>query len=143
MARCDEELAKNPNHAEALVWRGSGWMVKSGIAFQGGDVQKAMELWKRGLDEMDRAVTLAPDNVGVRIPRGATLFEVSRQAPPEQGAPLLKIALDDYAHALELQEHSGYFPRLSSHAKGELLFGLAEGWARAGDQQRPATSSRD
>jgi hypothetical protein len=136
MARCDKELAANPDHAEALVWRGSGWMFKSGAAFQAGDVQKGMELWQRGLAEMNRAVELAPDSVGVRIPRGATLFEASRQAPPAMAAPILKLALDDYEHALQLQEKSGYFQRLSSHAKGELLFGLAEGWARAGDQQK-------
>jgi hypothetical protein len=136
MARCDQELEKNPNHAEALVWRGSGLLFKAGMAFQGGDAKTGMELWQRALDEMGRAVTLEPDNVGVRIPRGATLFEASRQAPPAQGAPLLKLALGDYEHALQLQEQSGYFQRLSPHAKGELLFGLAEGWARAGDQQK-------
>jgi hypothetical protein len=136
MARCDQELAKDPNHAEALVWRGGGLMFKSGQSFQSGDMQKGMELWQRGLEEMNRAVALAPDNVGVRIPRGATLFEASRQAPPAQGAPLLKLALDDYEHALKLQVQSGYFQRLSAHAKGELLFGLAEGWARAGDQHK-------
>jgi hypothetical protein len=139
MARCDKELASNPNHAEALVWRGGAWLFKSGQAFQAGDVQKGMELWQRGVDEMNRAVALEPDNVGVRIPRGATLFEATRQAPPAMSAPLLKLALQDYEHALTLQEKSGYFQRLSSHAKGELLFGLAEGWARAGDQ----TKARD
>jgi hypothetical protein len=136
MIRCEEELAKNPNHAEALVWRGSGLMSLSGSAFQGGDVQKGMELWQRGVADMNRAVSLAPDEVAVRIPRGATLFEASRHAPPAQGAPLLTLALEDYEHALRLQEKSGYFQQLSSHAKGELLFGLAEGWARAGDQQK-------
>ncbi len=136
MNRCEEELAKNPDHAEALVWRGSALMSLSGNAFQGGDFQKGMELWKRGLADMARAVSLAPDDVAVRIPRGATLFETSRHAPPAQGAPLLKVALEDYEHALQLQEKTGYFQRLSSHGKGELLFGLADGWARAGDQQK-------
>jgi hypothetical protein len=133
MARCDQELATNPDHAEALVWRGGGLMFLAGTAFQAGDVQNGLDLWQRGLGEMNRAVALAPDNVGVRIPRGATLFEVSRQAPPAQGAPLLTLALEDYEHALRLQEKTGYFATLSAHAKGELLFGLAEGWARAGD----------
>jgi tetratricopeptide (TPR) repeat protein len=136
MARCDEELARNPNHPEALVWRGGGLLFQAGTAFQQGDFQKGMELWQRGLAEMNRAVSLAPDDVAVRIPRGATLFEVSRHVPPAQGAPLLKLALEDYEHALQLQEKAGHFQRLSAHAKGELLFGLAEGWARAGDHQK-------
>lgn len=29
-----------------------------------------------------------------------------------------------------------YFARLSGHARGELLFGLAEGWARLGDSEK-------
>ena len=136
MARCDQELSNNPDHAEALVWRGGGFMFLAGQSFQRGDVQKGMELWQRGMNEMNRAVSLAPNDVAVRIPRGATLFEVSRQAPPAQGAPLLQLALDDYEHTLQLQEKAGYFATLSSHAKGELLFGLADGWARAGDQQK-------
>jgi hypothetical protein len=136
MARCNQELATNPDHAEALVWRGGGFMFLAGESFQRGDVQKGMELWQRGLGDMNRAVSLAPDNVGVRIPRGATLFEASRRAPPAQGAPLLTLALSDYEHALQLQEKAGYFATLSSHAKGELLFGLADGWARAGDQHK-------
>jgi hypothetical protein len=28
------------------------------------------------------------------------------------------------------------FSGLSSHAKGELLFGLADGWARVGDKEK-------
>ena len=136
MARCDEELARNPAHPEALVWRGGGLMFQSGQAFQSGDVQKGMELWQRGLGEMNRAVSLAPDDVAVRIPRGATLFEVARQAPAAQGGPLLKLALEDFEHTLALQEEANYFAKLSSHAKGELLFGLADGWARAGNHQK-------
>ena len=136
MARCDEELAKNPDHAEALVWRGGGFMFLAGQAFQAGDTQKGMQLWQRGLGEMNRAVALAPDDVGVRIPRGALLFEISRHAPPAQGTPLIKLALDDFERSLQIQEKDGYFSKLSSHAKGELLFGLADGWARSGDQQK-------
>jgi hypothetical protein len=136
MARCDEELSKNPDHPEALVWRGGGFLFLAGQSFQRGDVAKGMELWQRGLAEMNRAVSLAPDDVAVRIPRGATLFEVSRQAPPAQGAPLLTLALDDFEHTLKLQEKAGVFAKLSSHAKGELLFGLADGWARSGDQNK-------
>jgi hypothetical protein len=29
-----------------------------------------------------------------------------------------------------------HFARLSDHAKGELLFGLADGWSRAGDPEK-------
>jgi tetratricopeptide (TPR) repeat protein len=134
MARCEELLAQNSDHAEALVWHGAGLVAQAGMLFSKGEVPKGMEVWGKGLGEMNRAVSLAPDNVGVRIPRGASLFEASRHVPPPQQLPLLKIALEDYEHTLKLQE--SYFAKLSDHAKGELLFGLAEGWARAGDKQK-------
>src|SRR5262245_54086657 len=69
MQACERALADNPTHAEALVWHGSGLTFKAGRAFQRGDTQTGTDLWTRGNAEMDEAVALAPDNVGVRIPR--------------------------------------------------------------------------
>ena len=134
MARCEEELAKDPNHAEAMVWHGSGVFFRAGQAFQKGDVQNGMALYQRGLAEMQRAVEIAPDNVGVRIPRGAVLLEASRSVPEPQAKSLVQIGVTDFEHVFKLQE--SYFATLSDHAKGELLFGLADGWARLGDQQK-------
>jgi hypothetical protein len=135
MARCEEVLAIDPTHAEAMVWHGAGVLSTAGQAFQKGDMQNGIQLWTKGLAEMNKAVELAPDNVGVRIPRGATLFEASRQIPdPNQQQALLRLALGDYEHTLMLQKAT--FSGLSDHAKGELLFGLAEGWSRAGDQEK-------
>lgn len=135
MTRCEEILAQDPNHAEALVWHGSGLLSMGGMAFQTGDLQKGGELWGKGLGEMNQAVTLAPDNIAVRVPRGATLFEASRRMPdPKQSVGLLRIAVEDYEHALTLQQ--AFFAKLSDHAKGELLFGLADGWARLGDKEK-------
>ena len=134
MARCEEVLAADPNHAEAMVWHGSGVFFRAGLAFQKGDVQNGMALYQRGLGEMQRAVDIAPNHVGVRIPRGAVLLEASRQMPDPQAKALVKIGVQDFEHVLTLQE--SYFATLSDHAKGELLFGLADGWARLGDKQK-------
>jgi len=134
MARCEEELAKNPNHAEAMVWHGSGVFFRAGMAFQKGDIQNGMALYQRGLGEMQHAVEIAPDNVGVRIPRGAVLLEASRQMPEAQAKSLVQIGVTDFEHVLKLQE--SYFATLSDHAKGELLFGLADGWARLGEKPK-------
>lgn len=134
MTLCEALLADNPDHAEALVWHGAGVAFRSGLAFQAGDFQKGMELWGRGLAEMERAVSLQPDNVAVRIPRAATLTEASRQMPPAQAGPVLKLAVDDYEKVLALQ--APYLDKLSDHARGELLFGLADGWARLGDKEK-------
>lgn len=134
MKRTEEVLASQPDHAEALVWHGSGLMFSSGRAFQTGDTAAGMELFGRGLGEMNRAVTLAPDRVAVRVPRGATLFESTRFMPAAQAEPLLRLAVSDYERALAVQQ--AVFGTLSSHARGELLFGLADGYARLGEPEQ-------
>ncbi len=68
MKVCEAALAKNPNHAEALVWRGGGLVFIAGQSFQKGDFGKGVELWDRGLKEMDRAVELEPGNECDSIP---------------------------------------------------------------------------
>lgn len=135
MKVCEDTLAKNPNHAEALVWHGGGLLFIAGQAFQKGDIRKGVELWERGLKEMDRAVELEPSNVGVLIPRGASLLTASRFVQDKAaGRALLEKGVGDYEKVLELQKP--YFARLSGHARGELLFGLAEGWARLGNSEK-------
>src|SRR5437667_6253949 len=76
MKLTEDTLAKDPNHAGARVWHGSGVLYLSGQAFQKGDQQNGMKLWRQGLDEMEQAVRLAPNNVAVLIPRGATLIHI-------------------------------------------------------------------
>jgi tetratricopeptide (TPR) repeat protein len=134
METCERALADNPKHAEALVWHGSGLGYQAGMAFQQGDAQHGMELWTRALAEMDEAVALEPDNVAVRIPRGAMLLQATRNMPPQAANPLIEKALGDYERTLELQ--TPYFSTLGDHPKGELLFGLAEGYSRLGNQEK-------
>ena len=74
MRLIEETLAKNPRHPEALVWRGSGLVGRAQQSFQKGDVATGNDLFQRGLRDMNDAVALAPENVGVLIPRGATLL---------------------------------------------------------------------
>jgi tetratricopeptide (TPR) repeat protein len=138
MKVCEETLAQKPNHAEALVWHGSGLVFIAGQAFQKADFRKGAELWDRGLKEMDRAAELEPNHVGVLIPRGSTLLEASRfiQDKATRRA-LLDKGIGDYEKVLELQK--GYFNKLSSHSRGELLFGLAEGSVRLGNTDKART----
>jgi hypothetical protein len=137
MKMCEEALATDAKNAEALVWHGSGLVFESGAFFQKGDQKSGMELWTRGMGEMDEAVTLAPDKVGVRIPRGAALMATSRFVPPDTAKPLLVKAVDDYEHTYEMQ--SSYFDKLGKHPRGELMIGMADGYSRLGDQEKAAT----
>ena len=131
MAVCEQALAANPKHAEAMVWHGAGTYYLAGQAFAAGDSEKGIELALRGQAEMDAAVALEPDNIGVLIPRGAALIEAARRMPADRARPLLVKAMGDYERTLEIQR--GRFDGLGDHAKGELLFGLADGWSRLGD----------
>jgi len=131
---CERALAENPRHAEALVWHGATLIVRAGRAFQTGDRAAAMPLFDRGVKEMTEAVGISPDNPGVLIPRGAVLFEATRSMPAEAARPLVQSAVANYERALELQ--APIFAALGDHAKGELLFGLADGWARLGDSAK-------
>ena len=77
---------------------------------------------------MDSAVELAPNSVGVLIPRGSLLLQATRTMPPQMARPLIAKALADYEKVLAIQEP--IFATLGEHPKGELLFGLAEGYSR-------------
>jgi tetratricopeptide (TPR) repeat protein len=131
MATCERVLAENPAHAEAMVWHGTGLLAQAGAAFNAGDQKRGAELWARGLGETDKAVSLAPNNPGVLIPRAAVLLQATRAMPENVARPLIASALANYERVLELQKDT--FQSLGDHPKGELLFGLAEGYARLGD----------
>jgi tetratricopeptide (TPR) repeat protein len=131
---CEQTLAKDPRHAEAMVWHGAALLVRSGQAFQKGDMSKGGELWGRGIKEMDEAAAIGPDRPGVLITRGATLIEATKGMPAEMARPLLESAVANYELVLAIQEP--FFADLSDHAKGELLFGVAEADSRLGAHEK-------
>jgi tetratricopeptide (TPR) repeat protein len=131
---CEQTLGQNPGHPEARVWHGAALLVRASFAFRKGDAAAGAPLFDRGIAEMNEAAAIAPDNPGVLIPRGAVLLDATRAMPPDMARPLLQSAVQNYERALELQSAS--FATLGDHAKGELLFGLAEGWSRLGDAEK-------
>lgn len=135
MKLCDDRLAQNSKYAPAISWKGAGDLSLAGTAFRTNDFQKGIELWRRGLKEMDDAVALEPGSLQVLIPRGATYLAIARYDPnPEESKHLIETGVADYEKALGLQQ--SYFDKLSRHSRGELLFGLADGWFRAGDMEK-------
>jgi hypothetical protein len=138
MRLIEATLEADPRRPDVLVWHGSGLIARAAQAIEKGDPSASDSFWKRGLQEMNDAVALAPDNVAVLIPRGATLLEVSRSVPDaDQAKGLLATGVADYEKVLVLQ--APYFKYLSDHARGELLFGLAEGLHRLGERDRART----
>ena len=63
----DTLLALDPTNAVALAYRGSLWTLRGRDAWWPFTRMSDVD---RGIDEMDKAVDLAPDNVTVRLTRG-------------------------------------------------------------------------
>jgi hypothetical protein len=135
VALCEQRLAANPDDPEPLVWHGVGLMFRAGRAFMAGGREQGAVFGRQGFAEMARAVALAPDNVAILIPRGAVLLAAAKNTPDGSRArDYARIAVGDFEKALSLQQP--YRARLSTHAKGELLGGLAEGWSRLGETEK-------
>ena len=134
LALCDATLARDPRHAEALVWRGAARMFQAGGLFGKGQVIGGMSLWGKALKDMDEAVEIAPDNPGVRIPRAAVLMPAARNAPAAMAAPLLDRALRDFRDMERLQADK--LDRIGEHPLGELRMGLADVYRLKGDRAR-------
>jgi hypothetical protein len=134
MKMSEEAMAADPKNAEAMVWHGAGLYFQAGALFQKGDQQNGMDLLQRGIKEMDDAVAIAPNSIGVRIPRGAVLLTGTRSMPPEMAKPLIEKGVSDFSKAYEIQ--SPVLDRLPKHPKGELLLGVADGYGRLGDEEK-------
>jgi pimeloyl-ACP methyl ester carboxylesterase len=137
MKLIDDTLALNPDHAEALVWRGDGRLFQSVQAFQHGDSVRGQALYSQALADMDRAVALAPDNIAVRVPRAAGLLPYSRALRRFNRAEadrLTTIAIGDFEYVV--QASAPWWDRMKEHGRGELLGGLADGWLALGERAK-------
>jgi hypothetical protein len=134
MKKAEEVMQQEPNNAEMMVWHGAGLFFRAGMAFRNSDFQSGRTLQSQGLARMQQAVDLAPNNVRVRVARGAALLNSSRYMPPQAGRPLAETGVSDYETTLEIQKAT--FDSLSTHSKGELLLGLADGWLRIGNAEK-------
>ena len=137
MKFCEEILAHNPKHAEALVWHGGGLLTRASRAYARGDSALGNQLWERGLREMDEAVRIAPGHMGIKIGRSATIVGLAQSgwdSSDARGRALLQSALADYEVVYRWRRPA--FPTLSAHSRGELLFGLASGWSILGEHRK-------
>lgn len=131
---CEATLAKHPDHAEALVWHGAALAARSSQAFAAGDRGKGIELYTKALAEMDRAVTLAPQSPGVRIPRGAVMLAMAPHVPEPERTKLAERGVADYETTLAAQ--TSYFTTLTLHSREQLLYGLTDGYAMLGETDK-------
>jgi hypothetical protein len=137
MKFCEDLLAKNPKHADALVWHGGGLLTRAARAYANGDSALGDRLWKQGLEEMNSAAAFEPDNIRVKIGRSATLIGLAQSGwnPSDaESRALLLSAVNDYEKVYESQKPS--FDQISIHSRGELLFGLASGWSLLDEKKK-------
>jgi len=134
MKICENILAADPKQPEALVWHGMGLVSQAGDAFQQRDHENGAALWQRGMMEMDQAEQIAPNDLGVRIVRGAVLLMASQYVPEENAHPLIEKGLSDYEKAYSVQGPN--LSRLGMHKSGELMLGMADAYARLGQRDQ-------
>ena len=60
MSIIDAKLREDPDHAEALVWRGAARYWKAGQSFGAGNTANARVLADAAMADMDRAIALQP-----------------------------------------------------------------------------------
>jgi pimeloyl-ACP methyl ester carboxylesterase len=128
MALIDKTLAENPNHAQALTWRGSGRMFLAGEAFRRGARAEGLKLQTEGLADLDRGVALE-DSIGTRAARGPVLMSYAPFVRPYDKAfadRLTTTAIADFEFVVASNQSS--WTGLDSHDRGELLGALASGW---------------
>jgi hypothetical protein len=136
MALVARTLEIEPDHAEALSWRGAGRLFLSGQAFGRRDLAQGQTLSAQGLADLDRAVRLQPDSTSVRGARGPALMPFARNMRPFNRAEadrLTRLAMSDFEFIVVA--NAAQWDRLSEHSRGELLGALAEGWL---DLEEPA-----
>ena len=129
-----DTLARQPDHAEALVWRGDGRLFMAGQAFQSGDIAGGQKLFAEALADMERAVALAPDDIAVRVPRAAGLMPAARalrDVDRGEADRLMRIAMGDFEFVLQASQ--ARWNRMSEHGRGEILGALADGWLMLGE----------
>jgi hypothetical protein len=129
-----DTLSADPDHAEALVWRGDGRLFLAGQAFQRGAIAEGQALMAQGIADMDRAVSLAPNSISVRIPRATGLLPFARGMRPFNRAEadrLTRTAIDDLEFVVATS--TPRWSKLGEHGRGELLGALADGWLTLGE----------
>jgi hypothetical protein len=134
MKLIDDTLKADPDHAEALVWRGDGRLFLAGQAFQRGAISEGQALTAQATADMDRAVSLAPDNIAVRVPRAASLLPFARGMRPfnrPEADRMTRTAIGDFEFVVAAS--TPWWSKLNEHGRGELLGALADGWLQLGD----------
>jgi pimeloyl-ACP methyl ester carboxylesterase len=136
MTLVEDTLKRDPDHPQALAWRGAGRVFLAGQAFGRGDVGEGLRLAGLGVADLDRAVALQPDTStrAARAPVFLTYAAGARRFDKPLADRLARTAIDDYEAMM--RERSSSWSTLDEHDRGELLGGLAAGWLQVGETEK-------
>lgn len=129
-----DTLARHPDHAQALVWRGDGRLFLAGQAFRRSAVTEGQRLYGEAMADLERAVALAPSDIAVRIPRATSLQPFARGMRPFDRAEadrLTRIVISDLEFVVTAS--TSFWNGLATHNRGELLGALADSWLQLGE----------
>jgi cytochrome c-type biogenesis protein CcmH/NrfG len=101
----DKVLQIDPANAVALVYRGSFWTLRARDAWWPFTKMKDVD---KGVDEMDKAVDLAPDNISVRLMRGINSVNLPSMFHR------LPVALKDFEYMMSDPRFAGFNPHLQA-----------------------------
>ena len=114
--RTQTTLEQDPEHAEALSWRGGLTLFLSGFAYRSRDFSEGGRLQEQGFGDLDRSLELGSDNVGVRVQHMMSMVAALPYASGDHRTELLEAAQRDLDFRLE--SLTGRSP--SVHTQGEL-----------------------
>jgi tetratricopeptide (TPR) repeat protein len=135
MKRCEEELARDPDNAGALIWHATGLASRAGAAVRAGRPAEAQALMARAMKESEHALELRPRDIDIVVVHGSLMLAMGASMPDPQAAHArTEAGVRDYENVVAAQRQD--WPRLSVHGRGQLLYGLADGWERLGDRDK-------
>jgi tetratricopeptide (TPR) repeat protein len=105
MTCLDKALELDPGNSAALAYRGSLWTMRGRDAWWPFTKMKDVD---KGIDEMDKAVDLAPTNPTVHIVRGINSVQLPSMFKR------LPVALKDFDYLLSCREFAYFDPALQS-----------------------------
>jgi tetratricopeptide (TPR) repeat protein len=134
MKKCDERLAQDAKHTDALAWKGGGTLYRSIRSFESGDTQRGNELWDQAFQLFEGALALNPQSVGTLATYGGSLVVFVRRAPAERQQGMMTKAAALYEKMREMQ--APFFDKMGVHHRGETLGGLADIYQRLGQPEK-------
>lgn len=131
---------EDPDDPRALVWLGNGQTVRAGLLHFQGREREARLLFTASNRNLDRAVTLAPDDPNIYMMRAATLY-VQGQYLPEGYADRAtwERLRDDCLRFIEFIGEDRLM-RVSIHMRGETFASLGHAYQQLGEYEKARTA---